>query len=76
MRSSAVIVASIAFGFGLGAVFCGAVIVLLAGYILFQTNLVMSQFPPTAHVAASLMLSTLATLFWYVLQLLLSLRRQ
>jgi FtsH-binding integral membrane protein len=72
-----VIVASIAFGFSLGAVFCGAMIVLLAGYILFQTSQVMSKFPPTAHVAASLMLfSTVATLFWYVLQLLLSLRRE
>lgn len=56
--------------------FCGVVIVLMAGYILFQTSMVMSTFPPTAHVAASLMLfSTVATLFWYVLQLLLSLRR-
>ena len=71
-----VIVTSIVFGFSLGAVFCGVMIVLMAGYILFQTSMVMSTFPPTAHVAASLMLfSTVATLFWYVLQLLLSLRR-
>jgi len=71
-----VIVAAIAFGFSLGAVFCGAMILLMAGYILYQTSLVMSHFPPTAYVAASLMLfSTVATLFWYVLQLLMSLRR-
>ncbi len=71
-----VIVAAIVFGFSLGAVFCGAMILLMAGYILYQTSLVMSHFPPTAHVAASLMLfSTVATLFWYVLQLLMSLRR-
>ena len=31
-------------------------ILLMAGYILYQTSLVMSYFPPTAYVAASLML--------------------
>ena len=71
-----VIIASIVFGFSLGAVFAGAMILLMAGYILYQTSLVMGQFSPTAHVAASLMLfSAVATLFWYVLQLLMSLRR-
>jgi FtsH-binding integral membrane protein len=71
-----VIVASILFGFSLGALFCGAIILLMAGYILYQTSLIMSQFPPTAYVAAALMLfSTVATLFWNVLQLLMSMRR-
>lgn len=70
-----VILASLAFGFSLGAIFCGAMILLMAGYILYQTSLVMAHFPPTAYVAAALMLfSTIATLFWYVLQLLMSLR--
>ncbi|MDB4961667.1 MAG: hypothetical protein JWP01_1666 [Myxococcales bacterium] len=70
-----VILASLLFGFSLGAVFCGAVILLMAGYILYQTSLVMAHFPPTGYVAASLMLfSTIATLFWYVLQLMMSLR--
>jgi FtsH-binding integral membrane protein len=69
-----VILASAIFGFSLGAFFCGAMILLMAGYILYQTSLVMSYFPPTAYVAAALMLfSTIATLFWYVLQLLMSL---
>jgi FtsH-binding integral membrane protein len=71
-----VIIASLAFGFSLGALFCGAMILLMAGYILFQTSVIMKAFPPTAYVAAALMLfSTIATLFWYVLQLLMSLRR-
>jgi FtsH-binding integral membrane protein len=71
-----VIVASILFGFSLGALFCGAIILLMAGYILYQTSLIMSQFPPTAYVAAALMLfSTVATLFWYVLNFLMSMRR-
>ena len=70
-----VIIASIAFGFTLGAFFCGVMILVMAGYILFQTSIIMKAFPPTAHVAAALMLfSTIATLFWYVLQLLMSLR--
>lgn len=69
-----IILASILFGFSLGALFCGAVILIMAGYILYQTSLVMSVFPPTAYVAGALMLfSTIATLFWYVLQLLMSL---
>lgn len=70
-----VILAAMLFGFSLGALFCGAVILLMAGYILYQTTMVMSYFPPSGYVAASLMLfSTIATLFWYVLQLLMSLR--
>ena len=70
-----VILASMAFGFSLGAVFCGAMILLMAGYILYQTSLVMRDFPPQAYVSAALMLfSTVATLFWYVIQLLASLR--
>lgn len=70
-----VILASLLFGFSLGALFCGAVILVMAGYILYQTSLVMKEFPPTMHVAAALMLfSTIATLFWYVLQLLISLK--
>lgn len=72
-----VIIASMIFGFSLGAFFCGAMILLMAGYILYQTSLVMNEFPPTAWVAAALMLfSTIATLFWYVLQLLMSLNRR
>ena len=72
-----VILAAMIFGFSLGALFAGVMILLLAGFILYQTSLVASGFPPTAHVAAALMLfSTVATLFWYVLQLLMSLRRE
>ena len=71
-----VIIASMAFGFHLGAIFCGLMILLMAGYILYQTSLMMKEFPPTAYVAAALMLfSTIATLFWYVLQFLMSLSR-
>lgn len=72
-----VILVSMLFGFSLGAFFCGAVVLLMAGYILYQTSLVMSYFPPSGYVAAALMLfSTVATLFWYVLQLVMSLNRR
>lgn len=71
------ILASMLFGFQLGLVFIAFGIAVLAGYILYQTSIIMGQFPPTAHVAAALMLfSTVATLFWYVLQLLMSLQRR
>jgi uncharacterized protein len=70
------ILASMLFGFHLGTIFAVAMIVLMAGYILYQTSLLMAYFRPTQHVSASLMLfSTIATLFWYVLQLLMSLNR-
>jgi uncharacterized protein len=72
-----VIVASMLFGFQLGALFCGLMILLMAGYILFQTSLVMAYFPTTGYVGAALMLfSTVATLFWYVLQMLMELNRR
>jgi FtsH-binding integral membrane protein len=71
-----VILASMLFGFSLGAIFAGVMVLLMGGYILYQTSIVMKSFPPTAYVAAALMLfSTIATLFWYVLQLLMSMRR-
>lgn len=62
------------FGFSLGALFCGAGILVMAGYILYDTSRIMNYFPPSAHVAAALMLfASIATLFLYVLQLLMQL---
>jgi len=73
----AVIVCSMIFGFQLGAIFSGLMIILMAGYILYQTSQVMSHFPPSGYVAASLMLfSTIATLFWYVLRLMMEMNRR
>jgi len=71
------ILASMIFGFQLGIIFLGFGILVMGGYILYQTSLVMSAFPPTAYVAAALMLfSTIATLFWYVLQFLMQMNRK
>jgi uncharacterized protein len=70
-----VILAAMLFGFSLGALFAGFMILLMAGYILYQTSQLMEVFRPTQHVAASLMLfSSVATLFWYVLRLLMASR--
>ena len=72
-----VIVGSLAFGFHLGAVFSGAMILLMAGYVLYQTSMIAEHVPPTHHVAAALMLfSTIATMFWYVLRFLMELNRR
>ncbi|MBS1120873.1 MAG: hypothetical protein H6Q90_3101 [Deltaproteobacteria bacterium] len=67
--------ASILFGFSVGALFSGFIILLMAGYILYETSAIMKDFPPTAHVAAALVLFvTIATLFRAVLRVLISLR--
>lgn len=72
-----VIIASMAFGFSLGMIFVGAMILLMSGYILYYTSRVLAYYPPTAFVAAALLLfSTIATLFWYVLQLVMELNRR
>lgn len=72
-----VIVASILFGFTLGSLFSAAMVLLMSGYILYQTTLVMSYFRPSQHVAAALMLfATVVTLFLYVLDLVMSANRR
>jgi FtsH-binding integral membrane protein len=48
---------------------------LLSLKILYDTSLMLNHFPPTHYVSAALMLfATVATLFWYVIQLLMRLR--
>jgi FtsH-binding integral membrane protein len=71
-----VIVASILFGFTLGTLFAGAMILLAGGYILYYTSNVLHHYPVGSHVAASLQLfAAVALLFWYILRLLMALRR-
>ncbi|QDT73101.1 Bax inhibitor-1/YccA family protein [Lacipirellula limnantheis] len=72
-----VIVCAILFGFNLGIVFIAAMLVLCAGYILYDTSNVMHHYRIGQHVAASLALfASVALMFWYVLQLLMSLNRR
>ena len=68
------IIASLVFGFSLGGtLFSGAMILLMSGYILYNTSNVLHRYPLGAHVSASLALfASLATLFWYVLRFVMS----
>jgi FtsH-binding integral membrane protein len=71
------IVAACIFGFSLGLFFCFAMVALLGGFILAQTSSVLHHFRTDMHVAAALMLfSSIATLFWYILQILMTLNRR
>lgn len=72
----AIIVVAIIFQFDLGVLFSGAMIALACGYILYDTSNVLYHYRTDQYVAASLALfASVALLFWYVLRLLMSLRR-
>ena len=70
------IVASILFGFSLGLLFSFAMVVLAAGYVLYQTFEVLHTYPVGSHVAASLgLFAAVALMFWYVLRILMAFAR-
>ncbi len=70
-----IIVASLLFGFSLGILFSGAMLLLASGYVLYYTSNVLHHYRPTQYVAASLALfAAIALLFWYVLRILMALR--
>ncbi|WP_428304154.1 Bax inhibitor-1/YccA family protein [Lacipirellula sp.] len=72
-----VIVCSALFGFNLGIIFIAAMLLLCAGYILYDTSNVLHHYQVNQHVAAALALfASVALMFWYVLQLLMSLNRR
>jgi FtsH-binding integral membrane protein len=63
-------------GFGPNFAFLFAIgmVVLLAGSILAQTSTIMRDYPTDMYVAASLgLFAALMTMFWYILQIVLSL---
>jgi FtsH-binding integral membrane protein len=67
------IVCSAIFGFQLGLIFSGAMIVFAAASILYSTSKVMNHYSASQYVAASLELfASVALLFWYILQFLMS----
>lgn len=71
------IVASILFGFSLGLLFSFAMVVLAAGYVLYQTSEVLHTYPVGSHVAASLgLFAAVALMFWYVLRILMAFARE
>lgn len=67
------ILGGVMFGFALGTWFSVAMIGLSGASILYQTQNVVKRYPIGSHVAASIALFTsLMTMFWYVLRLLMS----
>jgi FtsH-binding integral membrane protein len=63
------------FGFSLGLWFSVAMVVLAAGYILYDTSNVLHHYRTNQHVAASLALfASVALLLWYVVRILIALR--
>lgn len=68
------IAVSIIAGFNLGIFFSFAMVGLAAGYILYNTSNILHHYRTEQHVAASLALfASVALLFWYVLQIVMSL---
>lgn len=68
-----VIVCSVLFSFNLGIFFIGAVLLMSAGYILYDTSNVLHHYRVGQHVAASLALfASVALMFWYMIQLVMS----
>jgi uncharacterized protein len=74
MVALGLIVASIFMGFQLGMLFSAAMVIFAAGTILYDTSKVMHHYEKHQYVSASLELfASVALLFWYVLQLVMSL---
>lgn len=64
-------------GFNLGILFIGAMLLLCAGYILYDTSNVLHHYRIGQHVAASLALfASVALMFWYMVQLVMSVSRR
>lgn len=69
-----IIIVSIMFGFNLGVFFAGVMVFYAAGAILYTTSNIIHHYRTDQHVAASLALfASVALLFWYLLQILMSL---
>jgi FtsH-binding integral membrane protein len=72
-----VVIASMIFGFNLGVLFAGIMVLFAAAAILYHTSEVLHRYQPGQHVAASLCLfASVALLFWYVLRVVMSLNRR
>jgi FtsH-binding integral membrane protein len=68
-----VIICGAVFGFGLGILFSGAMVVFASAAILYDTHKIINYYLPNQHVAASLELfASIALLFWYILSIFLS----
>jgi FtsH-binding integral membrane protein len=71
-----VIVASIIFGFTLGIIFSGIMVLFAGAAVLYHTSAVMNDYRTDQYVAASLALfASIALLFWWILRIVMSMRR-
>ena len=62
------------FGFSLGLVFALVMVLFAAGSVLYTTSNILHQYRTDQHVAAALSLfASVALLFFYILQVLMSL---
>lgn len=67
------VVCAVIFGFNLGIIFSGAMVLLASGWILYDTSNVMSHYRTDQHVAAALALfASVALLFWYILRIVMA----
>lgn len=70
------IVCSFLFGFELGLAFSAGMVALAGAAILYDTSKIIHSYNPAQHVAASLELfASVALLFWYILRILIGMRR-
>lgn len=69
----ATIVVGLLFGFNLGTWFAGAMVLFAGGAIAYETSNMVHHYRPGQHVAAALgLFASVALLFWYILQLVMS----
>jgi FtsH-binding integral membrane protein len=68
-----IIIAGMIFGFDLGLVFMGAMVLLAAGSILYQTSNIIHKYHSSQYVLASLgLFASFMLLLWYVISIFLS----
>jgi FtsH-binding integral membrane protein len=72
-----VIVCAIFFNFSLGIWFSGLMVLLASAYILYDTSNVLHRYATNQYVPAALALfASVVLLFWYILQIMMSLSRR
>ena len=70
-----VIIASVIFGFTLGIVFSGVMVLLCGGFVLYDTSNLIHHYPTDRPAGAALHLfASIATMFWYVVRIFMALR--
>lgn len=67
------IVAGVVFGFSLGVGFSALMVLLCAGFVLYDTSNIIHHYPTDRPAGAALHLfASIATMFWYILRIFMS----